>query len=124
MARDVAPLLHRYCTFGPVAAAVSDKLPPWQKVVLPPTLMAVEGSALIVIEVLAVAAAQPLAAARLFVTVYVPGRDVAKAIAPVCGFRLNPVGVALNVPPVAPVPKLGDAVVVVPAQKLPLVVAA
>jgi hypothetical protein len=52
---------------------------------------------------------------KLYVTVYVPGVDAARSIAPVDGLMINP-DAALNVPPVAPVVV---SVVVPVAQNVP-----
>ena len=66
--------------------------------------------------------AEPLhgAVPKLYVTVYVPGVDVARFIAPVA-FIFKPAGDALNVPPVAPV--VVSVVVPVPQKVPPLTVA-
>jgi hypothetical protein len=63
----------------------------------------------------AVTAAQPLLAASVFVTVYVPGVDVEGVMAPVVAFSVRPV-VEENVPAVAPVLRLAATVPVAEVQ--------
>ena len=65
--------------------------------------------------VVAVTAAQPPTAATLLVTVYVPAVDEARVMAPVVALIVKP-AVELNVPAVAPVPRLGVTLVVAPTQ--------
>ena len=65
----------------------------------------------------AVAAAQPLAAAMVFVTVYVPGAEVDKVMVPVVAFSVKPV-VEANVPALAPVPSVTAGLVVPLTQKV------
>jgi len=55
----------------------------------------------IVIWVVAVTSGHPVAAAMVYVTVYVPGKDEFVLICPVVPFMVSP-AVELNVPPVLP----------------------
>ena len=63
---------------------------------------------LIVIVSLSVAAAQPPAAAMLFVIVYVPAVDPARSISPVFTFTNTRPAVELNTPPLDPAGNVGN----------------
>lgn len=66
------------------------------------------GNAVIVTVVVADAAAQPPPAAMSLEIVYVPGVLTARLISPVEALIDNPLGEAVNTPPLAPVPKTGE----------------
>jgi hypothetical protein len=67
----------------------------------------VVGAALIVTEVVDTDAAQPPEAAILLVTVYVPGVLRVRSICPVEALMFKP-AVEVNVPALAPAPKVGE----------------
>ena len=65
--------------------------------------MLATGAAVIVTLAVVLTAAQPAAAAIVYVTVYVPAVLVLGVTAPVLALMFKPVGLALYVPPVEPV---------------------
>ena len=62
---------------------------------------------LIVTEEVSITAGHPLAAAMVFVTVYVPGKLADKSISPVVALMTNPAGAEVKVPATPPPRKLG-----------------
>jgi hypothetical protein len=94
-----------------VAAAPAQRVPVVGK------LNVATGAAVMVTVLVAVAAAQPPEAATVLVTVYVPGIDAARLMAPVVALRLRPV-VELNVPAVAPMASVTAGLVVPLTQKV------
>jgi hypothetical protein len=85
-----------------------------------PKLNVATGAAVMTTVEVAVAAAQPPAAAMVLVTVYVPGVDEASVMAPVVALMLRPV-VEVNVPALAPVPNTTVGVAVPLTQKVEVV---
>jgi hypothetical protein len=85
------PVRVTFCT----VALLAQKGPAYEIVAL--------GAVVMVTLAVVVNAAQPPAAAIVYVTVYVPAVEVLGVTAPVAAFNVNPAGVAVNVPPVVPV---------------------
>ena len=112
-----APVLHRYVA-PPVAVSVT--APPAQNVLGPSAEIPAVGAGLMSSVVVAEDAAQPPPAAMVVSDGVGARCEPPRRNTPVLGVNAKPLGVALKVPALAPVPSVGVTLPVLPAQRGPV----